>query len=111
MTDLAEKKCVPCKGDIAPFPPIQAAEYLKQVNPEWQISEDGKKISRKFKFQNFKEALDFVNKISQIAETENHHPVIKFGWGFAVVSSTTHVIGGLSENDFILAAKIDKLET
>jgi 4a-hydroxytetrahydrobiopterin dehydratase len=109
MSDLAAKKCVPCEGDVTALTPIQAAESLKQVNPEWQIAEDGKKISRRFKFKTYKAAWDFVNKVSENAETENHHPVVKFGWGFAVISSTTHVIGGLSENDFILAAKIDRI--
>ena len=109
MSDLAEKKCVPCEGDVTPLTPIEAQEYLKQVNPGWELSDDNKKISRKFKFKTYKAAWSFVSKVSEIAETENHHPVIKFGWGFAQVSSTTHVIGGLSENDFILAAKIDKI--
>lgn len=111
MSDLASKKCVPCEGGIPPLTPIEFQEYLKQINSDWQVSEDGKKIGRKFKFRDFKSALDFVNKVSEIAETENHHPVIKFGWGFVTINSTTHVISGLSENDFILAAKIDRMET
>ena len=109
MNDLASKKCVPCEGGIPPITPAQAQEYLKQLNPGWQITEDNKKITRKFKFKNFKTALDFVNKVGEIAESEGHHPDIKFGWGYAVVTSYTHAINGLFDNDFILAAKIDKI--
>lgn len=89
----------------------QAQEYLRQLHTDWQITDDEKKITRKFKFKTFRQAWDFVNQVSEIAETEGHHPDISFGWGYATVTSYTHAINGLFDNDFILAAKIDRLET
>ena len=106
--DLTQKHCVPCEGGVEPFGPSQAAEYLGQV-PSWELSKDGKSISRGFKFKNFAEGLAFVNKIGEIAENEGHHPDIELGWGYARVKSTTHAISCLSENDFILAAKINAI--
>ena len=81
-----------------------------QEVPGWELSADAKKISRKYKFKNFKEALVFVNKIGDIAEAEGHHPDLSFGWGKVTIELMTHAIGGLSENDFILAAKINGIE-
>lgn len=109
MHNLADKKCVPCEGGIEPIKENQAKEYLKQLHPDWQLSDDTKQISRRFKFKNYRQAWDFVNKVSEIAEAEGHHPDVKFGWGFAEITLWTHAIKGLFENDFILAAKIDKL--
>lgn len=106
---LADKKCVPCEGEVDPITPKQAREYLKQLYPDWKITEDGKKITRRFKFKTYKEAWDFVNKVSEIAEVEGHHPDIRFGWGYVQITSYTHAINGLFDNDFILAAKIDRL--
>lgn len=106
--DLASKKCVPCEGHEKPFTRSQADDYLKQVD-DWELVSDSTlRIRKKFKFKNFKEALGFVNKFGAIAEDEGHHPDINFGWGRAEITLYTHAIGGLSENDFILAAKIDK---
>lgn len=84
--------------------------YLQEVK-DWQVEDDGKKIERKFKFKDFKEALVFVNKIGDIAEAEGHHPDIEFGWGYAEIELSTHAIGGLSVNDFIVAAKIDRINS
>ena len=111
MEDLTQKNCVRCeaKSGIEPFKAEQAKEYLKQV-PGWEISSDGKSIGRNFKFADFAGALEFVNKIGQVAEEEGHHPDIEFGWGYAEIKIATHAIGGLSENDFILAAKINRLQ-
>jgi len=108
MSDLATKKCIPCEGHEEPLSRSEADKYLAQV-PGWELAEDSKSISRKFKFKNFAEALAFTNKIGQIAESAGHHPDLKLGWGYVHVKFTTHVIRGLSENDFILAAKINKL--
>lgn len=108
MTELAEKKCVACEGTEAPFNKEEAQALLKQLNA-WTLSGDSRWISKEFKFKNFAEALAFVDKIGAIAETEGHHPDIQLSWGKAVVELTTHAIDGLSENDFILAAKIDRL--
>ena len=108
MTELSQKHCVPCEGGVEPFTKAQAEEYLKQV-PSWELSDDGKQIERKFKFKNFAESMEFVNKVGEIAEAEGHHPDIEFGWGYAEIELSTHAIKGLSENDFILAAKINQL--
>lgn len=85
-----------------------ANELLKQI-PEWKLSENVKKISRTFKFKNFAQALAFANKVGGIAEEENHHPDMLVAWGKVTVELSTHSIGGLSENDFIVAAKIDAI--
>ena len=110
MKELASKKCVPCEGGVTAISADKAAEYLRQISPEWRLVDDGKKLEHKFKFKNFQEALNFVNEVGGLAEAENHHPRITFGWGFANVTLWTHAISGLHENDFILAAKIDQLE-
>ncbi|MDP3741342.1 MAG: 4a-hydroxytetrahydrobiopterin dehydratase [bacterium] len=115
MSDLADQKCVPCEGGVDPITPLRAQEYLKQLHPDWKLIEgnlpagEAGKITRRFKFKNYKQAWNFVNKVSKIAEGESHHPDISFGWGYAQITSYTHAINGLFENDFILAAKIDRL--
>lgn len=107
--DLARKKCVPCEGGEKPFMRSEAEHYLKQVD-NWNLIKDKTfKIQKNFKFKNFKEALEFVNKVGEIAESEGHHPDISFGWGRVKITLFTHALNGLSENDFILAAKIDKI--
>ena len=106
--DLSNKKCVPCEVGGEPMKREEIAIYERDV-PAWKVAEDGKKISRTFKFKDFREALDFVDKVGEIAESEGHHPDILLGYGKAGVELSTHAVGGLSANDFILAAKIDKL--
>src|SRR5581483_12029833 len=103
--DLSQKHCVPCEGDTLPLPPNAAAEYSENI-PEWQII-DNKKITREFKFADFKAAMAFINKVADIAESEGHHPDIYIFYNRVKLELSTHAIGGLSENDFILAAKID----
>tara|TARA_Y100000816_G_C25940667_1_gene490602 strand:+ start:365 stop:709 length:345 start_codon:yes stop_codon:yes gene_type:complete len=110
VTDLYNKKCLPCEGGVIPFDISEIHKYQKKVDG-WDITEDGKKIFflyKKFKFKNFIESQVFVNEVGKISEEEGHHPDISFGWGYAEIKITTHAIKGLSENDFILAAKIDK---
>ncbi|MEK7583616.1 MAG: 4a-hydroxytetrahydrobiopterin dehydratase [Patescibacteria group bacterium] len=99
-------KCKPCEGGVDPFTPEQAAIYLKAVSG-WSIAPDGLSISKKYRFKNFKEALAFVDRVGELAEEEGHHPDINLGWGRAEMTLSTHAIRGLSENDFILAYKID----
>lgn len=106
---LANKKCVACEGGVPPLTREEIGKYLPQV-PEWTVSLDGKSIGREWKCRDFKTALEFTNKIGAIAEEEGHHPDVLLGWGKVCVTLTTHAIGGLSENDFILAAKIDALK-
>ena len=111
MNDLLNKKCMPCEGGVLPFDISEIHKYQKKVDG-WDITKGKDEIfflSKKFKFENFLRSLDFVNEVSKISEDEGHHPDISFGWGYAEVKVTTHAIKGLSENDFILAAKIDKI--
>lgn len=111
MNELIKKKCVPCEGNIIPFNVSEIHKYLKKVDG-WNVLKNKEKIFyliKKFTFKNFLESQNFVNKVSSISEKEGHHPDILFGWGYAEIKITTHAIEGLSENDFILAAKIDQL--
>jgi len=111
MNDLLNKKCVTCEGGIMPFDVSEIHKYQKKVDG-WSVKENQKKIyflEKKFKFKNFINSQNFINKVSEISEKENHHPDIHFGWGYATIVITTHAIEGLSENDFILAAKIDQI--
>ena len=110
MEKLIEKKCVPCEGGPLPFTLKQIQEYLGQLEFEWEAEQE-KKIKRKFEFSGFKEAISFVNRVAELSEKENHHPNIRIYYNKVVIELTTHSIGGLSENDFILAAKIERLET
>ena len=111
MSDLINKKCVPCEGGISPFDLSEIHKYQKKVDG-WDVEANEKKIyflEKKFTFKNFIKSLDFVNKVGKISEEEGHHPDIFFGWGYTRIIITTHAINGLSENDFILAAKIDHI--
>ncbi len=112
MNDLHEKKCVACDGNIPPFDTSEIHKYLKKIDG-WDVkSHDDKSfyLSKNFQFKNFIESQNFVNKVGEIAEIENHHPDIAFGWGYCEVKIFTHAIKGLAESDFILAAKIDKID-
>jgi len=109
--DLFKKKCIPCEGGVIPFDISEIHKYQKKVDG-WNITKDKNEIFfliKKFTFKNFLESQKFVNIVGQISENEGHHPDILFGWGYAEIKITTHAIKGLSENDFILAAKIDQL--
>ena len=111
MDDLLKKKCLPCEGGVIPFDISEIHKYQKKVDG-WEIIKNDKNIFflvKNFKFKNFVESQNFVNQVGQVSEKEGHHPDIKFGWGYATISITTHAIEGLSENDFILAAKIDQI--
>lgn len=108
MEDLAQKRCVACEGDAAPLNHAEAEVLLKQL-ASWTLSGDAKTLLKQFTFKNFAEALAFTNKIGAIAEEEGHHPSLALTWGKVGVELTTHAIKGLSENDFIVAAKIDQL--
>jgi len=107
MTGLTEKTCVPCRGGVPPLAEDEAQSFLAQT-PGWEL-QDGKRIERTYRFKNFREALGFVDAVGALAEDEGHHPDISFGWGYATISLHTHKIKGLHENDFIMAAKIDRL--
>ena len=110
MNDLLKEKCVPCEGGVIPFNISEIHKYQKKVDG-WDVIKDNKGIfflEKKFKFKNFLDSQNFVNLVGKISEEEGHHPDLSFGWGYAKVIITTHAIEGLSENDFILAAKIDR---
>ena len=107
MTEtLAEKTCTPCRGGVPPLARDEALRFQRQA-PEWELRDDG--IERTFRFRNFREALAFVQRVGELAETEGHHPDISFGWGYATVSLSTKKIKGLHENDFIMPSKIDRM--
>ena len=111
MINLLKKKCVPCEGDAIPFDISEIHKYQKKVDG-WDIVKNDKKIfflEKKFKFKNFLDSQNFISNVGKISENEGHHPDIVFGWGYAKINITTHAIEGLSENDFILAAKIDQI--
>ena len=105
---LDQKKCVPCKGGVSALTPEQISVFLADV-PGWQLTREGKAIQRRFSFRNFKAALAFVNKVGEVAEAEGHHPDFTLGWGYAECLMWTHAIGGLHENDFIMASKINMI--
>jgi len=110
IIDLRKKHCVPCEGGFPPLTKEQIAHYSPKT-PDWKVSADDKKISRDYEFKDFMEVLGFVNKVAKIAEEESHHPDLSIhGYKFLRIDLSTHSINGLSENDFILAAKIDAIE-
>ncbi len=111
MDDLFNKKCEPCEGGVIPFDISEIHKYQKKIDG-WSLIKNDKEIyflEKEFKFDNFLQSQKFVNKVGSISEEEGHHPDIFFGWGYAKIQITTHAIQGLSENDFILASKIDRL--
>jgi 4a-hydroxytetrahydrobiopterin dehydratase len=107
MTDLASRTCVPCKGGT---PPLKGTE-LDALRPQlsgWEVVEEHH-LRKVFRFKNFREALGFVDRVGELAEEQGHHPDISFGWGYAEVTVWTHKIDGLTESDFVFAAKVDAL--
>ena len=105
---LAEKSCTPCRGGIPPLGREEAETYRRQA-PDWALADDATRIERTYRFKNFRDAFGFVKGAGELAEAEMHHPDISFGWGYATVSLRTKKIKGLHENDFIMAAKLDRL--
>jgi 4a-hydroxytetrahydrobiopterin dehydratase len=106
MSELASRNCVPCRGGTPPLAGAELDALVKQV-PQWKVI-NGHHITRTFAFPDFRQALSFVNKVGELAEQQGHHPDIFLAWGKAEVTTWTHKIDGLSEGDFILAAKIDQ---
>ncbi|OGY99319.1 MAG: hypothetical protein A2945_05130 [Candidatus Liptonbacteria bacterium RIFCSPLOWO2_01_FULL_52_25] len=105
--DLTQKHCVPCEGGTPPLSAKEVEKYHTSV-PDWKVL-DSRKITKEFKFKDFKGAMVFVNKIAEIAEAEGHHPDLIISYNRVRIELWTHAVAGLSENDFILAAKIDAL--
>jgi 4a-hydroxytetrahydrobiopterin dehydratase len=106
-SDLASRDCVPCRGGVPPLKGDELAKISAEL-PDWRVV-DQHHIEKIFLFPNFKSALAFVNRIGEVAEHQGHHPDICFGWGSVKVTNYTHKISGLTESDFILAAKVDRL--
>jgi len=109
MIDFADRKCIPCEGGVEPMSPGEAATALAELHPDWSLSEDGKFIRRVFDYPAFSRTIAFTNAVAWIATIEGHHPEMTVTYGRLVVSYRTTAIDGLSDNDFICAAKIDRL--
>ena len=109
MTNLAERRCVPCEGGVAPLSRAAAEEVLQRLDENWQLAVDAQSIQREFRFRDFLRTMSFMNALAHIANTEDHHPDLEVGYNYCRVRYSTHAVGGLSENDFICAAKIDRL--
>jgi 4a-hydroxytetrahydrobiopterin dehydratase len=111
MTVLTEKRCKPCEGGTAPLTRAQAQDLMRQLSPEWRLADDARSIHRELKFKDFYRTMSFVNALAHVANIEDHHPDLEVGYGRCRVEFSTHAIKGLSENDFICAAKIDRIPT
>ena len=108
MSDLAAKRCVPCKGGVAPLKGAELQALHGQLGSAWDVVGEHH-LERDYKFKNFREALAFVNRVGEMAEEQNHHPDLLLSWGRARVTIWTHKIDGLTESDFVFAAKCDQL--
>ena len=107
MSELAARRCKPCEGGIAPLTPAEATQLLVQVSRDWALADSGRAIRREFRFRDFYRTMSFVNALAHVANIEDHHPDLEVGYDYCRVTFTTHAIRGLSENDFVCAAKVD----
>ena len=108
MSTLAEKQCVPCKGGVPPLKGQELARLAGELGGGWQVAEE-RQLEKEYRFKDFREALGFTNKIGELAEAQGHHPDIYLAWGKVKLIIWTHKINGLTESDFVLAAKADRL--
>jgi 4a-hydroxytetrahydrobiopterin dehydratase len=109
MSNLTSKRCQPCEGGVPALGPEQVANLLKDV-PEWKLAGESKRIRREWRVKNFLAGLDFFRRVGELAEAEGHHPDLHLvGYRNVAIEIWTHAVGGLTDNDFILAAKIDQL--
>jgi 4a-hydroxytetrahydrobiopterin dehydratase len=109
MTDLAHRRCEPCEGGVAPLTRAAADELLLRLDPGWTLDETATSLRREFKFRDFYRTMSFVNAVAHVANIEDHHPDLEVSYSSCGVRYSTHAIGGLSENDFICAAKLDQI--
>jgi 4a-hydroxytetrahydrobiopterin dehydratase len=109
VCELTQKHCKPCEGGVDPLTLDAARDLMRQLHQDWQLDDDGKRIEREFSFKNYYETMAFVNAAAWVAHREDHHPDLEVGYNRCRVAYHTHAIGGLSENDFICAAKTDAL--
>jgi 4a-hydroxytetrahydrobiopterin dehydratase len=107
MSDLSDRKCEACQPGTPSLEPAEAADFLSQLNPDWVMQDN--RIERSFKFKNFRDAFGMATRVGLLAEQQGHHPDFELGWGSLKLTLTTHAAKGLTDNDFILAAKIDEL--
>lgn len=107
-TDLSERECVPCHGDVPTLEGEELRALHEQLGAEWEVV-DEHHLSKRFEFEDFAAALEFTNEVGELAEDEGHHPLLHLTWGEVTVDVWTHAVDGLTENDFVLAAKIDEL--
>ena len=108
--ELSERRCVPCEGGVQPLTRAEAEKYLARLTPGWKLADDAKSIGREWSFKDFYRTMSFMNAVAHIANREDHHPDVELGYNYCRVRFMTHAIKGLSENDFICAARIDRLE-
>lgn len=111
MSQLDEQHCRPCEGGIEPLAREAAAALMSRLEPRWALADDGRSIQAEWRFKNFFHTMSFVNAVAHIANTEDHHPDFELGYGYCRLRFNTHAIGGLSQNDFICAAKVDRLKS
>jgi len=111
MSELQEKRCVPCEGGVPTLSIEQTKQFLADLHKDWQLNDSGKSIRRDFKFSNYYETIAFVNATAWMSHYQNHHPDLDVGYNHCVVQYSTHAIDGLSENDFICATKVEHLYT
>jgi 4a-hydroxytetrahydrobiopterin dehydratase len=109
QTDLASRKCAPCEGGMAPLTAQEARALRAELHPDWTLAADAKSLKRALKFKDFYRTMSFVNAVAHVANVEDHHPDLEVGYNYCRISYSTHSVGGLSQNDFICAAKIDRL--
>jgi 4a-hydroxytetrahydrobiopterin dehydratase len=107
MSELAARKCQPCEGGTPPLSAAAAQQLLQQLAPGWSLQAEGKALRREFRFRDFYRTMSFVNALAHLANIEDHHPDLEVGYNYCHVTFTTHAIGGLSDNDFVCAAKAD----
>jgi len=109
MTELADRRCEPCEGGVAPLTRAAADELLLRLDPAWTLDDAAASLRREFTFRDFYRTMSFVNAVAHVANIEDHHPDLEVGYNVCRVRYSTHAIGGLSENDFICAAKLDQI--
>jgi 4a-hydroxytetrahydrobiopterin dehydratase len=107
MSELAQKKCKPCEGGVAPLTREQATQLLAQLDGGWSLAADARSLRRELSFKDFYRTMSFVNAVAHLANIEDHHPDLEIGYNYCHIVFTTHTIKGLSDNDFICAAKVD----
>jgi len=108
MSELSQQECIPCKGEVPPLEGVELEALIERLGNGWRV-EAQHHLEKSYKFKNFRQALDFTNRVGELAEEQNHHPDLHLSWGKVGITIWTHKIDGLTESDFILAAKAEQL--